>query len=136
MHPALHIHEIADAVVSLSQRPDLASLARTCRWLSEPALDVLWESPQPWDLALRMRPELWAVTSDLDDDEEEDWSEYGGDKPFCGMLVSSSSCDANTTSRKEITEPLTFCERHRTSRARPWRPIRILCQTCTSYDPG
>jgi hypothetical protein len=64
MHPALHIREIAAAIASQVDpfdKRDLASLARTCRSLSEPALDVLWKAPSAWNLALRMTRELWIV---------------------------------------------------------------------------
>jgi hypothetical protein len=64
MHPALHIREIAAAIalqVDRFDKRDLASLARTCRSLSEPALDVLWKAPPAWNLALRMTRELWIV---------------------------------------------------------------------------
>ncbi|EIW79738.1 hypothetical protein CONPUDRAFT_144914 [Coniophora puteana RWD-64-598 SS2] len=43
MHRALRIQEIASLIANeVEAYPDLASLARTCRILSEPALDALW----------------------------------------------------------------------------------------------
>jgi hypothetical protein len=39
----------------------LAVLARTCRLFSEPALNMLWENPPAWNLALRMPQSMWSI---------------------------------------------------------------------------
>jgi hypothetical protein len=69
MHRALLIEEIAAAIAQevVDERGPyypkcrrmLASLARTCRLLSEPALDVLWETAPLWHLAQRMSANIW-----------------------------------------------------------------------------
>jgi hypothetical protein len=67
MYRALLVDEIAAAIVRevvLTQeasRWELTSLARTCRSFSEPALDVLWESPLLWNLAQRMNADIWTI---------------------------------------------------------------------------
>jgi hypothetical protein len=64
MHRALLIREIADAVVRelhllQTRLSDVLALAKTCRALSEPALDIIWAHPPLDALARRMSPRIW-----------------------------------------------------------------------------
>jgi hypothetical protein len=61
-HRALAIQELVAAIVAHADERSTAALARTSRSLCEPALDSLWEMPKVWDLAQRMRPQLWTIT--------------------------------------------------------------------------
>jgi hypothetical protein len=64
MHRALGIREVVVSITDeLEQDADLVSLACTSRAFSERALDLLWEWPPLWDLALRMRSEIWRKKS-------------------------------------------------------------------------
>jgi hypothetical protein len=98
MHRALLIEDIAKAILlALPSRDerlkDLASLARSCRVLSEPALDMLWESASVWNVAQTMAEGCWQVektvttgrngdnaevdaedASELSEDREEVWT--------------------------------------------------------------
>jgi hypothetical protein len=81
MHPALFIHEIRLAVaqdIAGEDRTDLVALALSCQAFSEPALDLLWQAPQPIRLAMRMKDELWTVRDEegeIDVDYEESYEE-------------------------------------------------------------
>jgi hypothetical protein len=69
MHRALLWSEIVDSIFSFlraehraaydSAPASMAALARTCRALSEPALDIIWEHASPWNLAQCMDTEIW-----------------------------------------------------------------------------
>jgi hypothetical protein len=61
MHRALHIREVIGAVVDYLDQKSLASLSRTCRAFSEPALDVLWSRPSLTDLARYMPESSWEI---------------------------------------------------------------------------
>jgi hypothetical protein len=67
MHPALHLVEVVSAIVGhLRPAPwqdshTLAALARSCRVLSDPALDALWAEPPIWHLARQMSNDVWVI---------------------------------------------------------------------------
>jgi hypothetical protein len=66
MHRALLINDIVKAIVAAlpshdERLKDLASLARSCRGLSEPALDRLWESVSIWNVAQTMTERYWQI---------------------------------------------------------------------------
>jgi hypothetical protein len=67
MHRALLLTEIVERITSDldSEGRDglraLTALARTCRALSEPALDIVWSEALPCHLAPRMNEDLWTV---------------------------------------------------------------------------
>lgn len=52
----IHIHEILLNFVSHCDKPTLARLARTCKAISDPALDVLWEELESFAHLLRIFP--------------------------------------------------------------------------------
>jgi hypothetical protein len=64
MHRAFLIREIAEAIVRelhllQTRLSDVLALAKTCRALSEPALDIIWAHPPLNALARRMSPRIW-----------------------------------------------------------------------------
>jgi hypothetical protein len=71
MHRALLWSEIVDSIFSFLRAEDrtayesapaiMTALARTCRALSEPALDIIWEYASPWNLARCMDTEIWNI---------------------------------------------------------------------------
>jgi hypothetical protein len=70
MHRALLVDDIVKAIlVALPSHDerirDLAALARSCRVLSEPALDMLWESVSVWQVAQTMTEECWHIEKNL-----------------------------------------------------------------------
>jgi hypothetical protein len=66
MHRALAIPEVLRLIVhqkkGISDRPDVLALTRVSRAFSEPALDLLWEAPPLWNLAVLMDARLWHET--------------------------------------------------------------------------
>jgi hypothetical protein len=60
-HRALAIQELVAAIVAHADERSTAALARTSRGLCKPALDSLWEMPKVYDLARRMRPQLYTI---------------------------------------------------------------------------
>jgi hypothetical protein len=100
MHRALLIEDIAKAILlALPSRDerlkDLASLARSCRVLSEPALDMLWESASVWNVAQTMTEDCWhiektiapAQAADDMEGDAEDASESSGDREEVWSMV-------------------------------------------------
>jgi hypothetical protein len=70
MHRALYIQEVVENIVGClsaagagGHRIALLSLACTCRILSKPALDVIWEYCCAWHLAQTMDKDVWTVTT-------------------------------------------------------------------------
>jgi hypothetical protein len=66
MHNALLIEDIIKVIVAAlaSQQEglrDLASLSRSCRVLSKPALDRIWESATVWNVARTMTEGSWKI---------------------------------------------------------------------------
>jgi hypothetical protein len=71
MHRALLWSEIVDSIFSFLRAEErtaydsapaiMTALARTCRALSEPALDIIWEHASLWNLALCMDAEIWDI---------------------------------------------------------------------------
>jgi hypothetical protein len=65
----LLIREIVEAIVRelgllQSRLSDVLALAKTCRALSEPALDAIWARPPLDALARCMSPHLWETASE------------------------------------------------------------------------
>jgi hypothetical protein len=62
MHRALAIPEVLRLIMhqkkGISDRPDVLALTRVSRAFSEPALDLLWEAPPLWNLAVLMDARL------------------------------------------------------------------------------
>jgi hypothetical protein len=90
MHRALHLAEIACAIVREIQPPTgrsydgrtLFALSYTCRALSEHALDVLWEEPELWNLARCMSQDIWK-TEAVEESET---------RAVCRLVSSTSHC--------------------------------------------
>jgi hypothetical protein len=130
MSRALLIPEIALAVVQElgssgeGEQPPakavLIALARTCRALSEPALDVLWAEPQLWDLAVLMPADIWKI--------EEEGEGHSHRATLVSALPSPSRARACTLTYPCFPGALcTFCRHHG---MRYGRAIPFLCQTC------
>jgi hypothetical protein len=69
MHRALLVLEIVEAIVRelgllQSRLSDVLALAKTCRALSEPALDAIWARPPLDALARCMSRHLWSMASE------------------------------------------------------------------------
>jgi hypothetical protein len=66
MHRALAIPEVLQLIVhqknEISSKRDVLALTRVSRAFSEPALDLLWEAPPLWNLAVLMDARLWHET--------------------------------------------------------------------------
>jgi hypothetical protein len=66
MHRALAIPEVLRFIVhqknEISSKRDVLALTRVSRAFSEPALDLLWEAPPLWNLAVLMDARLWHET--------------------------------------------------------------------------
>lgn len=68
MHQCLQIQEILEQILeSVEEASSLAALARTCSWVSKPALDLLWGTHGKLDTLLGLMPQGLLV-SDEDSD--------------------------------------------------------------------
>ena len=52
----IHIDEILQTLISYCEKPTLARLARSCKAVSDPALDELWENLESFAHLLRIFP--------------------------------------------------------------------------------
>jgi hypothetical protein len=133
MHRALLVDEIAAAIVREvvlnlgASKWELTSLARTCRSLSEPALDVLWESPLLWNLAQCMNADIWTIC--LVEHYQAVSNGYGERLVRHELYSRSDSLELNTSE-----DFLRRSECYFDSWIR--KPILLLCQTCEGSPSG
>jgi hypothetical protein len=83
MHRALLINELVESIIrhlvaltpegTYTDTATLSSLARTCRALSEPALDAMWAKPDLWNLAQTIDSDLRTVTTVEKHQKQGEW---------------------------------------------------------------